>query len=97
MSRKFVPPKLDMGSGFATATSMRAKPKSQGTPSKATPKRINTASARRGGRTAQPLRDTIPLTLNNLAQFFDWRRNPNQAPTLYKIAAVIWLYLPVKK
>eukprot|EP01083_Nonionella_stella_P124897 377413_1 len=40
------------------------------------------------------IQDSIPLTLNNLSQFLDWRYTLPQAPTLYKIASIIWLYLP---
>eukprot|EP01084_Bolivina_argentea_P100739 180768_1 len=101
MSRKFVPPKLDMGTGFAKASSIKAKHKSQSsghsTPSSSknsgTPSKISTASYKRSNK-QQTLKDTIPLTLINLAQFFDWKRTSQQAPTLFKIASVIWLYLP---
>eukprot|EP01084_Bolivina_argentea_P112047 199855_1 len=40
------------------------------------------------------LKDIIPLTLPNLALYFDWRRTQlPQAPTLLKIASTIWTYL----
>eukprot|EP01084_Bolivina_argentea_P148330 259352_1 len=41
------------------------------------------------------LKDTVSLTLNNLSSYFQgWKCSVPQAPTLHKIASVIWLYLP---
>ena len=92
MSKKFIPPKLDMGSGFAVAGSMKAKKYDKqnktGTP-------VSGASKRKLPK-QKTMRDTVPLTLENLGQYFDWRRGSfSESPTLFNIASVIWLYLPV--
>ena len=90
MATKFVPPKLDMGSGFAVASSMHAKQykkQSVSTPS---------STSKRKLPKQKTMRDTVPLLLENLAQYFDWRRGSfDESPTLFKLASVIWLYLPV--
>eukprot|EP00484_Ammonia_sp_Unknown_P030589 CAMPEP_0197050048 /NCGR_PEP_ID=MMETSP1384-20130603/25038_1 /TAXON_ID=29189 /ORGANISM="Ammonia sp." /LENGTH=758 /DNA_ID=CAMNT_0042482409 /DNA_START=86 /DNA_END=2362 /DNA_ORIENTATION=- len=84
MSAKFVPPKLDMGPGFATASSIKAKHKAQTSGDVGTP----TTVARRK-------KASVPLTIENLALYFDWRRGAfEQSPTLFKLASIIWLYLP---
>ena len=82
-----------MGSGFAVAGSMKANQykrsnKDTGTPS-------NTSSKRKLMK-QKTVKDTIPLTLINLSKYFDWRRGQfDESPTLFKLASIIWLYLPV--
>ncbi len=95
MSKRFVPPKLDMGPDFQKASSMKAKSvhksqhssqRSGGTPTQASKRRL----------VKKEQKDLIPLTIENLAEYFDWRRGHfEQSPTLYKIATTIWSYLEV--
>eukprot|EP01084_Bolivina_argentea_P051821 95298_1 len=92
MSKRFVPPKLDMGPAFATAGNIKAKHKSQVSSGVSTPG----GGGKRGKYSKRS--DTIPVTITNLALYFDWRRGQfAQSPTLFKIASTIWLYLEYTK
>eukprot|EP01084_Bolivina_argentea_P289776 497660_1 len=68
----------------STANSMKSKHVAQ----------HSAQTSRRKVRKNSTLKDTIPLTLANLSQYFDWKHTVSQAPTLHKIASVIWSYLP---
>eukprot|EP00486_Rosalina_sp_Unknown_P006764 CAMPEP_0201573746 /NCGR_PEP_ID=MMETSP0190_2-20130828/17759_1 /ASSEMBLY_ACC=CAM_ASM_000263 /TAXON_ID=37353 /ORGANISM="Rosalina sp." /LENGTH=798 /DNA_ID=CAMNT_0048001073 /DNA_START=22 /DNA_END=2418 /DNA_ORIENTATION=- len=96
MSKKFIPPKLDMGQGFATASSMKAKQYDKSNKKK--PGKISTpvsGASKRKLPKQKTMRDTVPLSLENLSQYFDWRRGSfDESPTLFTIATVIWQYLP---
>eukprot|EP01084_Bolivina_argentea_P068338 124397_1 len=94
MSKRFVPPQLDMGPDFQKASSMKAKTvhKSQHSTQASTSTPTGTSKRRLVNKKVE--KDTIPLTIANLAEYFDWRRGHfEQSPTLYKIATTIWTYL----
>ena len=96
MSKKFVPPKLDMGPDFATASSIKAKHKGQSSRDVTIPSLSGATSSAKSTRKIKGNEDKVALNLINLSQYFDWRRGQfDQSPTLYKIACIIWLYLPV--
>eukprot|EP01084_Bolivina_argentea_P289775 497659_1 len=73
---------------LSTANSMKAKHVAQTS--------LRTALTKIKAKVRQnvTLKDMIPLTLANLSQYFDWKHTVSQAPTLHKIASVIWSYLP---
>merc|ERR1719361_489689 len=58
---------------------------------------VNSSNSKRKLKSTQ-VKDTIPLTIENLALYFDWRQTSlAQAPTLYKIASCIWQYIEYTK
>merc|ERR1719361_209396 len=58
---------------------------------------VNSSNSKRKLKSTQ-VKDTIPLTIENLALYFDWRQaSLAQAPTLYKIASTIWQYIEFTK